>query len=90
MVIHTEWNEYRGLDLLKVKELKLNYFRFRNIFNLDDMKKFNIKYYGIGLKLTEYDWHKFNKAYLGLWHKRYCCGHFIRKDAYYIGYIAKK
>ncbi len=52
LVIHTEWNEYRGLDLLKVKkELKNQIILdLRNIFNLDDMKKFNIKYYGIGFK----------------------------------------
>jgi len=52
LVIHTEWNEYRGLDLLKVKkELKNSIILdLRNIFNLDDMKKFNIKYYGIGFK----------------------------------------
>ena len=52
LVIHTEWNEYRGLDLLKVrKELKNPIILdLRNIFNLDDVKKFNIKYYGIGFK----------------------------------------
>ena len=52
LVIHTEWNEYRGLDLLKVKKELKNpiILDLRNIFNLDDMKKFNIKYYGIGFK----------------------------------------
>ena len=52
LVIHTEWNEYRGLDLLKVKKaLKSSIILdFRNIFNLQDMNKFNIKYYGIGFK----------------------------------------
>ena len=52
LVIHTEWNEYRGLDLLKVKKELKNpiILDLRNIFNLDDVKKFNIKYYGIGFK----------------------------------------
>ena len=52
LVIHTEWNEYRGIDLLKVKKELKNpiILDLRNIFNLDDMKKFNIKYYGIGFK----------------------------------------
>ncbi|GIR46728.1 MAG: UDP-glucose 6-dehydrogenase [Alphaproteobacteria bacterium] len=52
LVIHTEWNEYRGLDLLKVKKELKNpiILDLRNIFNLDDMKKFNIRYYGIGFK----------------------------------------
>ena len=53
LVIHTEWNEYRGLDLLKVKrELKSPLILdLRNIFNLSDMKKLKIKYYGIGFKV---------------------------------------
>ena len=52
LVIHTEWNEYRGIDLLKVKKELKNpiILDLRNIFNLEDMKKFNIKYYGIGFK----------------------------------------
>ncbi|MDA9708031.1 UDP-glucose/GDP-mannose dehydrogenase family protein [Alphaproteobacteria bacterium] len=52
LVIHTEWNEYRGLDLFKVKKELKNpiILDLRNIFNLDDVKKFNIKYYGIGFK----------------------------------------
>ena len=52
LVIHTEWNEYRGLDLLKVKKELKNpiILDLRNIFNLNDMKKLNIKYYGIGFK----------------------------------------
>ncbi len=52
LVIHTEWNEYRGLDLSKVKkELKNpSILDFRNIFNLNDMNKLNIKYHGIGFK----------------------------------------
>ena len=36
LVIHTEWNEYRGLDLLKVKKELKNpiILDLRNIFNL--------------------------------------------------------
>ena len=52
LVIHTEWNEYRGLDLFKVKKALKNpiILDLRNIFNLDDMKRYNIKYHGIGFK----------------------------------------
>ena len=52
LVIHTEWNEYRGLDLLKVKKVLKNtiILDLRNIFNLEDMKKLNITYHGIGFK----------------------------------------
>ena len=52
LVIHTEWNEYRGLDLLKVKKELKNpiILDLRNIFNSEDIRKFNIKYYGIVFK----------------------------------------
>ena len=52
LVIHTEWNEYRGLDLLKVKKAlkRTIILDLRNIFNLEDMKKLNISYHGIGFK----------------------------------------
>ncbi len=52
LVIHTEWNEYRGLDLSKVKKAlkKPIILDLRNIFNFEDMKKFNITYHGIGFK----------------------------------------
>ncbi|MAJ24365.1 MAG: UDP-glucose 6-dehydrogenase [Rickettsiales bacterium] len=50
LVIHTEWNEYRGLDLKKIKETIKNpiILDLRNIFNKNDINKINIKYYGIG------------------------------------------
>ena len=52
LVIHTEWNEYRGLDMNKIKKAlkKPVIFDLRNIFNKYDVKKFGLKYYGIGLK----------------------------------------
>ena len=52
LIIHTEWNEYRGLDLFRVKQALKNpiILDLRNIFNLEDMNKLNIKYHGIGFK----------------------------------------
>lgn len=52
LVLHTEWNEYRGLDLLKVKKALKRpiILDLRNIFNFEDMNKLKIKYYGIGFR----------------------------------------
>ncbi len=52
LLIHTEWNEYRGLDMNKVKKVLRQpiIFDLRNIFNKNDIQKFGLKYYGIGFK----------------------------------------
>lgn len=50
LVILTEWNEFRALDLQKVKKL-LNYpiiIDFRNIYNPQELFKLGFKYYSIG------------------------------------------
>ena len=49
-VFLTEWNEFKGLDFLKIKnETDCNYiFDGRNIFQLDRMEKLGFKYYSIG------------------------------------------
>lgn len=50
LIILTEWNQFRNLDLVKIKEkMKGNYFfDFRNIYNAKALKKFNFDYYSIG------------------------------------------
>ena len=50
IIIATEWNEFRALDL---KELKKHMkrpiiFDLRNIYNKDDLVNLNFEYYGIG------------------------------------------
>lgn len=53
LIIHTEWNEYRALDLKKAKKLlKYPYIvDFRNIFTVKDLKNNGFKYFRIGIKL---------------------------------------
>ena len=52
LLIHTEWNEYRGLDFKKIKKVmkKPIVFDLRNIFNKTDIKNYGFKYLGIGVK----------------------------------------
>jgi len=50
LVIATEWNEFRALDLKKIKKL-MKYpiiFDLRNIYNEDELKGMGIEYYGVG------------------------------------------
>ena len=53
LVIHTEWNEFRGLDLsnLKTRMKKAILIDLRNIFQKDIMKSIGIDYTGIGFKI---------------------------------------
>ena len=49
IVIHTEWNEFKLIDLKKmVKKRNFIVYDMRNIYSSDKMKKQNIKYFGIG------------------------------------------
>ena len=52
LLIHTEWNEYRGLDFKKVKKImkEATVFDLRNIFNKTDINSYGFKYLGIGVK----------------------------------------
>lgn len=50
VIIVTEWNEFRNLDLLKLKKL-LNapyFFDFRNIYEPEKMHSFGFKYHCVG------------------------------------------
>lgn len=50
LIIITEWNQFRNLDLDRVKELlKQHYFfDFRNIYKREAMEKQGFKYFGVG------------------------------------------
>ena len=52
LVIHTEWNEYRALDLKAAKKMLLKplIVDFRNIFNIKDLQTLGFKYSRIGMK----------------------------------------
>ena len=50
LIIVTEWNEFRNLDLKKIKELmkQPNIIDGRNIYEPEEMKKLGFNYIGIG------------------------------------------
>ena len=52
VVIMTEWNEFRGMDLLKLKGLvkSPNILDCRNILKIDDLEKLGFKYDNVGRK----------------------------------------
>jgi len=50
LVLATEWNQFRNLDLRKVNELLVspNFFDLRNIYNRDEVTAAGLNYYGVG------------------------------------------
>ena len=50
LIIATEWNEFRALDLNKIKELMNNpvIFDLRNIYNKEEVEDLGIEYHGVG------------------------------------------
>jgi len=50
LVIITEWNQYRNLDLERVKKTLVSpvFFDLRNIYKRDDMEKKGFRYYAVG------------------------------------------
>ncbi|MDR0504041.1 MAG: UDP-glucose/GDP-mannose dehydrogenase family protein [Treponema sp.] len=50
LVIATEWNQFRNIDLLKAKELLVSnyFFDLRNIYKPEEVISAGFKYYGIG------------------------------------------
>ena len=50
IIIGTEWNEFRALDFLKIKESSKNLFIFdlRNIYNAKEIKDLGFQYFGTG------------------------------------------
>lgn len=55
LIIHTEWDEFRNIDLDKVKSLLKSPIIFdgRNVYDRSTMKKHGFKYYPIGRKNVE-------------------------------------
>jgi UDPglucose 6-dehydrogenase len=52
VVIMTEWNEFRGMNLLKLKELVKSpkILDCRNILKIGDLEKLGFKYDNVGRK----------------------------------------
>ncbi len=49
IIIHTEWNEFKQLNFKKLaKKNNFKIFDMRNLYSPSEMKKNNIKYFGIG------------------------------------------
>lgn len=50
LVIITEWNQFRNLDMDRVKKLlkQPNFFDLRNIYTRDDIEKQGFNYFGVG------------------------------------------
>jgi UDPglucose 6-dehydrogenase len=50
LVIMTEWNQYRNLDLERVKQLLVEplFFDLRNVYTRSDMEQKGFQYFAIG------------------------------------------
>ncbi len=49
IIIHTEWNEFKQLNVKKIaKNKNVIFYDMRNIYSPEKMKRNGIKYYGIG------------------------------------------
>ncbi len=50
LIILTEWNEFKELDLKKIKDImaKPTIIDFRNMFSLEDMENLNFEYHSVG------------------------------------------
>jgi UDPglucose 6-dehydrogenase len=54
LIILTEWNEFKELDLKKIKDIMANpiIVDFRNIFSLEEMKDLNFEYHSVGRNIV--------------------------------------
>ncbi len=49
IIINTEWDEFKSIDFKKiVKKNNFKIYDMRNLYNPDELKKRNIKYYSVG------------------------------------------
>ena len=50
LVLMTEWNQYRALDLVRIKALMRTavFVDLRNVYEPDDIKKLGFTYFGVG------------------------------------------
>jgi UDPglucose 6-dehydrogenase len=51
LILITEWNQIRRLDLQRVKNLLAEpiFFDLRNVYESDEVKKYGIDYIGVGV-----------------------------------------
>ncbi len=51
LILLTEWNQFRRLDLKKVKELLADpiFFDLRNVYGKEEVERYGIEYYGVGI-----------------------------------------
>jgi len=54
LVIATPWNQFRNIDLSKIKELMTSpyFFDLRNIYNSEEVNTFGFKYFGTGTQVN--------------------------------------
>ena len=57
LVILTEWNEFKSMDLKKISDImnKPIIIDFRNLFSLDEMEKLKIEYHSIGREAVNFN-----------------------------------
>ena len=57
LVILTEWNEFKNMDLKKISDImnKPIIIDFRNLFSLDEMEKLKIEYHSIGREAVNFN-----------------------------------
>jgi UDPglucose 6-dehydrogenase len=49
VIIHTEWNDFKSLDFLKlIKKKKIKIYDMRNLYTPNKMKNKNIEYFSVG------------------------------------------
>jgi UDPglucose 6-dehydrogenase len=49
VIIHTEWNDFKSLDFLKlIKNKKIKIYDMRNLYTTNKMKNKNIEYFSVG------------------------------------------
>jgi len=49
IILHTEWDEFKIIDFKKInKNKKLKVYDLRNLYDTEEMKKKNIKYFSVG------------------------------------------
>ena len=49
VIIHTEWNDFKSLDFLKlIKNKKIKIYDMRNLYTPNKMTNRDIKYYSVG------------------------------------------
>jgi len=55
LVLITEWNQFRRLDLERVKDLLAEpvFFDLRNVYEPDEVEQYGIDYIGVGLPQGE-------------------------------------